>query len=82
MTRKNCTQNTSPVLILSILPLLQDNTNLIPQLLTEHPTILLGDTICNKTKCNIVEKLIVTIISKITFHSSTQNPFKLTAIIH
>lgn len=36
------------------LPLQWDNTNFIPQLLTENPTILLGETKCNKTKCNIV----------------------------
>lgn len=74
LTQKNCMQNTSPVLILSMLPLLWDNTSLIPQLRTENPTILLGDDECNKTKCNTVEKLILTTTSKITtFHSRAES---------
>lgn len=73
LTLKYCMQSTSPVLIPSMLLLLWDNTNLIPQLHTQNPAILLGNRECNKTKCNTVEKLILTTTSKITFHSSAES---------
>lgn len=74
MTWKKCAQNKSLLLILSILPLLWDNTNLIPEFFAENPTILSGDAKGSKTKCKIVEKLIVTTISKFTtFHSITDS---------